>query len=144
MAKESDELSQLASDLRVAAFLLTRRLRLESHVDDVTDSQLTVLLHLHRVGPATPGQLAEIDRVSAPSMNRTVNVLAAAGYVRRVDDPGDGRRVFVELTERGTELARTARKRRHAWLEAELRPLAKDDRVALARAIELIDGMARR
>jgi len=144
VTKESDELGQLAADLRVAAFRLTRRLRVESHLDDVTDSQLTVLLHLNRIGTSTPGQLAEFERVSAPSMNRTVNALVATGCVRRVDDPEDGRRVFVELTKRGTELAITARKRRNAWLKAELRPLSKKDRAALAHAIEIIDAMVQR
>lgn len=144
MAKESDDLEQLASDLRVATFLLTRRLRLESHLEEVTDSQLTVLLHLSRVGPATPGQLAEYERVSAPSMNRTLNALAEADCVRRIDDPEDGRRVIVELTKHGGELARTARKRRNAWLKAELGPMSAAERDLLDRAAALITGMARR
>jgi len=144
VAKESDALEQLASDLRVAAFLFIRRMRLESHLDEVTDPQLTVLMHLNRVGPQTPGQLSEFERVSAPSMNRTINVLAEAGWVRRVDDPADGRRVIVEITPAGDELARTARKRRNAWLKAQLRPMSPEDRAVLERAIELIGGMARR
>ena len=144
MAKESDALDRVASDLRVAAFLFTRRMRLESHLDDVTDSQLTVLMHLNRTGPQTPGQLAEFERVSAPSMNRTINVLADAGWVRRLDDPADGRRVLVEITAAGDELARTARKRRNAWLKTQLAPLDPADRAVLERASELIGAMARR
>lgn len=144
MAKESAELERLASDLRVAVFLLTRRLRLESHLDDVTDSQLTVLLHLNRIGPQTPGQLAEFERVSGPSMNRTINALADAGWVCRVDDPADGRRVIVELTAAGAELARTTSKRRNAWLKEQLQSQGPEDRAALARAAGLISEMARR
>ncbi len=49
--------------------------------------------------------------------------------------------MFVELTERGAEVARTARKLRSEWLKAELQPLAAEDRAVLARAVELIDGM---
>lgn len=143
VTRESDALDRMASDLRVAAFLLTRRMRLESRLDDVTDSQLTVLLHLRRVGPQTPGQLAEFERVSAPSMNRTINALVEAGWVGRVDDPADGRRVIVQLTPEGAELARTTSKRRNAWLKEQLRPLDAQDRAALARATELISRMAR-
>jgi len=141
---ESEELARLASDLRVAAFRLTRRLRIESHIDEVTDSQLTVLLWLSRLERAAPGALAELERVSPPSMNRTLNVLETAGYVRRIDDPEDGRRVIVEITERGAELASTARRRRNAWLKAELGPLPAADRRTLARAAELLDGMTLR
>jgi len=144
VAKESDELEQLASDLRVASFLLTRRMRLESHLEAVTDSQLTVLMHLSRVGARTPGQLAEYERVSAPSMNRTLNALEGAGYVRRVDDPADRRRVIVELMPDGDELARTARTRRNAWLKRELAPMSGEERELLSRAAAVIAGMARR
>ena len=136
-----DTLHGLAAELRVAAFRLTRRLRIESHVDEATDTQLTVLLRLSRGGPTTPGALAEVEGVSPPSMNRTVNALEAAGYVRRVDDPADGRRVIVEITERGAELAGTVRRRRNDWLKAELEGLTEPDRRTLARAVELLDGM---
>lgn len=141
MAKDQDELAQLAADVRVMAFRLSRRLRIESGLEDVTDSQLAVVLHLDHRGAASPGQIAEFERVSPPSMNRTVNAIVAAGLARRVDDPADGRRVIVELTERGHEVARTARKRRNAWLKTQLRPLSKKDRAAVARAVELLGGM---
>ena len=74
-------------------------------------------------------------------MNRTVNVLEAAGYVRRVDDPADGRRVIVEITEAGAELVGTVRRRRNDWMKAELTGLGEADRATLARAVELLDGM---
>ena len=142
VTEASDEaLDQLGAELRVAAFRLTRRLRIESRVDEATDSQLTVLMRLGRTGPSTPGALAEFEGVSPPSMNRTVNVLEAAGYVRRVDDPADGRRVIVEITEAGAELVGTVRRRRNDWMKAELTGLGEADRATLARAIELLDGM---
>lgn len=144
MANQSEELAELASEVRVATFRFTRRLRAESHIDEVTDTQMTVLMHLSRVGPSTPGHLAEFERVSAPSMNRTLNVLADAGFVRRVDDPSDGRRVIVELTDLGAELGSTATARRSEWLKAQIMPLAPADRAALARAAEILAGMARR
>lgn len=143
MAKEIETREALASDLRIAVFLLTRRLRLESHLEEVTDSQLTVLLHLSHVGTATPGQLAEFERVSAPSMNRTLNALEAADCVRRVGDPRDRRRVLVELTPRGAALASTVRTRRTEWLSAQLAPLSDDERELLAAAATLMTRMAR-
>lgn len=141
MPKESDELTRLAADVRVAAFRLTRRLRIESDIDDLTDTQMTVVMRLGHAGPATLGQLAEFERVSAPSMNRTVNALAAKGLVRRTSDPSDGRRVIMELTDAGSALASTARARRSAWLTAAIEPLTPDDRAALARAAALIERM---
>ncbi len=141
VATDAEELEHLAEDLRIAIFRLVRRLRIESSIEDVSDSQLAVIMHLNRVGARSPGQLAEFERVSPPSMNRSVNAIVSAGYARRIDDPDDGRKVIVELTDRGVEVARTARRQRNAWLKAELRPLSKPERAVIAQAVELLGGM---
>ncbi len=142
MAKNPAKAEPLASEVRILAVRLYRRLRLESGIAELTDSQLSVLLHLSRIGSSTPGRLAEYERVSAPSMNRTVNALVDAGCARRTADPDDGRRVFVEITERGAKLAQAAREHRNAWLEARLRELPKEDRATIAKAVELLNRMA--
>ncbi len=142
MAKKQAKPELLASEVRVLAVRLYRRLRLETGIAELTDSQLAVLMHLSRVTTSSPGRLAEVERVSAPSMNRTVNAIVEAGCARRTADPDDGRRVVVEITERGAKLAQTAREHRNAWLEARLRELPKEDRATIAAAVELLNRMA--
>ncbi len=141
-AKKQPKPELLASEVRVLAVRLYRRLRLETDIAELTDSQLSVLMHLSRVRTSSPGRLAEFERVSAPSMNRTVNALVEAGCAVRTADPDDGRRVVVEVTERGAKLAQTAREHRNAWLETRLRDFSKDDRATIAEAVELLNGMA--
>ena len=134
--------AELAASLRLASMRLARRLRLERGRDDLTLSQLAVLGSLDRHGPATPGELAEIERVRPPSMTRIVNSLEEAGLVVRRPHPTDGRQVIVELTDQARVLVDDDRRRRTAWLALQLDELTADERDALRIAAPLLDRLA--
>ncbi|HEX4108214.1 MAG TPA: MarR family transcriptional regulator [Solirubrobacteraceae bacterium] len=53
---------------------------------------------LDREGPLTAGHLAEACGLTTGAMTTALDRLEDAGYVRRVRDAGDRRRVLVELT----------------------------------------------
>jgi DNA-binding MarR family transcriptional regulator len=63
-----------------------------------------MLARLDRGGPASPGTLAEEERVSPQAMATTVAGLESKGYVIRRPDPSDGRRAIVSLTDLGAEV----------------------------------------
>lgn len=130
--------------LRMAVFRLARRLRAERADDSLSDGQLAVLHHLKTAGPLTVGALAERERVSPPSMTRTVNCLADTDYVRREGDPEDGRRVRVLLTDAGAAIIAETARRRDAWLGGVIDGLAPAEREALAAAVPLLQRMAER
>jgi DNA-binding MarR family transcriptional regulator len=50
-------------------------------------------------GPLTAGKLAEGIGLSPAATTTLIDRLESRGYVRRVHDPGDRRRVLVELTD---------------------------------------------
>jgi DNA-binding MarR family transcriptional regulator len=54
---------------------------------------------LERAGPLTAGQLAEITGLTSGAMTTALDRLERAGFVRRVRDERDRRRVLVELTD---------------------------------------------
>ncbi|MBC8093224.1 MAG: MarR family transcriptional regulator [Pseudonocardia sp.] len=64
----------------------------------VTDTALQCLYELSRQGPSTPGELARRVNLTSGAASRMVERLQEAGYVRRVPDPHDRRRVVVEPT----------------------------------------------
>lgn len=135
-------IAEQASELRMGTFRLARRLRGEKSVDDLSDPQFSVLGGLYKEGSATLRALAERDRVSAPSMNRTVNCLEEAGYVTRETDAADRRKVTIALTEAGhTTVTETVRKR-DAWITQQLRALTPDERDTLTRAAEIMRRLA--
>ena len=79
-------IAEQSSELRMATFRLARRLRAEKTDEALCDGQFAVLGGLFLHGPHTLSELADRERVSAPSMNRTVNCLQESGYLQRVAD----------------------------------------------------------
>lgn len=138
------ELSAAASDLRMATFRLARRLRAQRAVDTMSDGQFAVLAALKMHGLHTLGELADRERVTAPSMNRTVNGLEEAGYLTRTTDDDDRRKVNIELTPAGLDVVQETVRRRDAWLESVLADLDDDEREVLARAAALMRRVAER
>jgi DNA-binding MarR family transcriptional regulator len=86
--------------------------------------------------------LAERERVSAPSMNRTVNCLEESGYVQRTVDAVDRRKTNISLTERGRETVTQTLSLREAWLDDALKSLSEEDRAVMTRAAELMEVLA--
>lgn len=130
--------AHLAADLRVALMRAVRRLRAEKSDTDITDTQYCVLAQLDRLGPRTPRELADYERVQPPSMTRTVAALTRAGLVVRAADPDDGRQVIIGLTDTGHEHVEETRRRRNAWLARRLDELTDDERALLADAADLL------
>ncbi|MCW3493271.1 MarR family winged helix-turn-helix transcriptional regulator [Microbacterium sp. SSM24] len=143
-ADAHDDHSAAASRLRIATFRLARRMRTQRAVDSMSDGQFAVLAALWVHGPHALGDLAERERVSAPSMNRTVNCLQESGYVSRSADENDGRKVVISLTDEGQTVVTETARRRDAWVESALDELTAAERDALDRAAEIMERMAAR
>ena len=127
----------LASELRVAATLLVRRLRWERSSDAITDGQYGVLAVLSSRGPMTPSALADDQHVQPPPMSRTINALVDMGLGQREPHPSDRRQVLVSITEAGEAEVRETRRRRTEWLAQRLATLTPEDRETLARAARI-------
>lgn len=127
--------------LALAVARLNRRLRQERH-SELTPTQLSVLGTLVILGPTSPSAVAARERVSAPSVTRTINCLAEDGYVVREPHPDDGRQVVVTVSERGHEVLGEERQRRDAWLDQRLSHLGPRERGLLREAAALMEGIA--
>ncbi|HEY2789918.1 MAG TPA: MarR family transcriptional regulator [Gaiellales bacterium] len=131
----------LASDLRVVIGRLVRRLRAERR--DISLAQLTVLGRLDRDGLSGVSAIAAAERVRPQSVASTVAALEQAGLISRRPDPGDGRRVVLELTTAGREALADDRRRREGWLaDAIARDLTADERRVLGEAAALLRRIA--
>ena len=133
---------ELSSQLRVATARLSRRLRAEKADHELGDSQYSVLAMLCREGEKTLSQLSDYERVTPPSMNRTVNRLEAAGYLVRRTSVDDRRKVYFIPTDAGRELVAETRRRRDAWLDKRLAKLPPSTRALLAEAAQTIREIA--
>ena len=134
--------AELAGELRVALAKSSRRIRSRRGAADLPDPQFNVLAILLREGPLSPGALADAEHVQPPSMTRTVNALVELGFVQKSEHPTDGRQVVVSLTAQGEAEVRETRRRRDAWLAAQLDTLTDDERRTLAQAAVLLRRIA--
>jgi DNA-binding MarR family transcriptional regulator len=137
-----EDVPSLAAELRVALLRAARRLRAERADEDVSSGQYSVLAYLDRHGPATPGAIAEFERVRPPSLSRTLAALEALGFTERTGHPDDGRQVLVRLTEAGSGVVLATRSRRDAWLSLRVADLDPADRAVLAAATEILRRIA--
>ena len=94
--------------------------RINQNAGDTMDAAVAELLGVNRtdvlcldilarLGRVPAGKLAEDSRLTTGAITAVLDRLEKAGYVRRLDDPADRRKVLVETTDRFRELAE------HAW-----------------------------
>ena len=142
MSPSTAATTDLAHDLRLAVMRLSRRLRQERADHGLPLGQLAVLATLDRLGPMTPGGLAQHEQVRPPTMTKVLAHLADAGYVDRVADPSDGRQQLISLTDGARRLLREDRRRREEWLASLLVDLDADQRAALRAALPVLEVLA--
>lgn len=135
--QDKDGIARLAHDLRIACMRVSRRVRFET-TSTIAPHQLSVIVRLARSSYSS-GELATIERVSAPSMSRTVGALVELGLVERAADSDDGRVVRLSLTDAGRRELDLHRARRDAWMTEHLDGLTGEERELLARASELLN-----
>ena len=134
--------NELAHQLRLTVLRLARRVRAERADDAMSDGRLSVLALLANEGAQTLGSLAEHERVTPPSMNRSINALVESGLVTRVADANDGRKVVIDLSDAGRTLVKETRRKRDAWFSARLAKLSPEERATLDAAAPILRRLA--
>ena len=130
------------SDLRITIQRLARRLRAERADESISDGQFSVLFSLANNGPLGLNELSQRERVTPPSMNRTVGALVDSGYTTRVTSPEDGRKVVIDLTAEGVRVIEDTRQRRDAWFSRRLAELSDEQRALLRSAAPILMELA--
>ena len=135
--------ADLADRLHSAAIHLLRRLRREDDASGLPAPQLSALSVIVFGGPLTLGELARAEQVRPPTISKLIVALEAQGLVQREADIADRRIVRVRATARGAKVLHDGRQRRVAALVASLGELSVRERALLARAIPVLERIAR-
>jgi DNA-binding MarR family transcriptional regulator len=93
--------------------------RAEAGGHRLSPQQFWSLIGLDEAGPLSLGALAERLRMDQPTASRVVASLTKRRLVRLAEDPADRRRLLIDTTPEGAELA------------AKIRPTARELRVTL-------------
>jgi DNA-binding MarR family transcriptional regulator len=118
---------------------LSRQLR-RYDPSELTIAQLSLLASVVRGGPIGVGQLAEIEGLPSPAVTRLADKLEEAGLVTRQANPADRRGVHLVPTPAGEQLFAHRWESGNAWLAGHLSALSEDDRVALERAVTVLES----
>jgi DNA-binding MarR family transcriptional regulator len=137
---EAPPAAALAAELATLFGRMKRKLRAQGSAGDLTPSQIAVLVHLDRNGPATVSALARSEGVRPQSMGATVASLEASGLVRGSPDPSDGRQTILSLTPACAARIRSGRAARHEWLQRAINAkLTAQQQAQLKAAIGLLN-----
>jgi DNA-binding MarR family transcriptional regulator len=131
------DIAALASQLRIAVARMARTLRREAG-EGITPTMMCALATIEHHGPMTVGALAEHERVTKPTVTRTVRALVDQGLVVRTGDVEDGRVAWLTLSVEGRRLVHRVRRRKDEYLARRLRGLAQDEIEALQRAADVL------
>ena len=103
---------------------------------------LNALATIFRSGPIRPGDLAQREFVSAPTMTRTLRDLEKLGLVTRQPDASDGRSILVSVTADGEHEVLRARSARGELLAELLAKLEPDQVATLRDALPALERLA--
>jgi DNA-binding MarR family transcriptional regulator len=135
MVRQAIDIAATAERLRPVLLRLSRELRKETEALGVTSRQATLLWLVREHPGLTLGELAALERISAPSLSGHIDRLERAGLLDRVRSTEDRRRVGLRLTPVGSRLLRRVRTRRTTWLAKRLGTLGVEQVETIERAI---------
>jgi DNA-binding MarR family transcriptional regulator len=131
--------SALAAELRAILGKLKRKLREHGGGNDLTPSQVSVLLRLEKDGPAGVSSLARAEGMRPQSMSAIVTPLQEAGLVRGSPDPHDARQTLISLSGKCQKLLKEGRAARQDWLTNTIQEqLSAREQESVAVAVKLL------
>jgi DNA-binding MarR family transcriptional regulator len=134
----SDQVVDVANQLRPAVLRLARDLRRETEQFGVTSRQATLLVLVKASPGANLSDLAEQEGISTAALSAHVDRLVRDGLVERRRSESDRRRVGLILTDEGTRTLRRVRERRTAWLAKRLARLDPEELRRVERAVPAV------
>jgi len=103
-AETSPDHLETATAIRHGAIRLARRLRSSRSAGALSTNKISVLSHLMRYGPSTPGEVAAVDRQQPQSLTRVFADLERDGLIVRTISKRDRRVRIPRATPAGVEI----------------------------------------
>lgn len=105
----------------------------------LTAERLSILAILVKTGPQTINKLAELERVSAPAITRTVKSLEKQGYVIKSRSKTDQRVVYVAPTRKSQQLLDETRRKVQLGIEELLQGINSDEAEQIDLTLALLE-----
>ncbi len=129
---------ELVEKLERVVFRLYRGMRRRPELSDLSPQDPILLTRIS----ANPGigvaELAQLERLRAPTITSHAKRLEAAGMIRRVPHPIDGRRLGLHITAKGKRTLARAVSIRRKELAERLARLSGQERRSLEQAADAL------
>lgn len=135
-----ERIADSAARLRLAIVRTARRMRQEAGAG-LSPTLIAALATIDHLGPMTPSELADVERVKRPTATRIAAALEKEGLITRAADPSDGRACLLSTSREGKALIKRVRSRKNAYISRRLRKLGDEDVETLERAAEVLERM---
>lgn len=126
--------------LRMALGRLGRVLRQQSD-DALPYALVSLIMTIARLEPTTASELAESEKVTPPSVSRSLQRLEELGFITRTRDEHDGRVIHIGLSAGGRRERETLLKSRDAWLSERLSRLDSTELDSLMTALPALEKL---
>ncbi|MFJ3820774.1 MarR family winged helix-turn-helix transcriptional regulator [Streptomyces nodosus] len=123
---------------------LGSRLRHERPAGALSSNKISVLGHLRRRGPSTPGAIALVECQHPQSLTRTFAELQAEGLITRAPSEQDRRASVLAITDAGRSALAQDLAQREAWLAGAMEALTETEQQVLVLAGRLMNQLADR
>ena len=129
----------LAAEIRAVYRKLKLRYREHGGGNNLTPSQVSVLLRLEMDSSATVSNLARAEGMRPQSMSAIVAPLQESGLVSGTPDPKDGRQTLMSLTPKCKKWLQEGRDAGQDWLATTIsQKLSVHEQEKLQAALELL------
>ncbi|MCX6500692.1 MAG: MarR family transcriptional regulator [Arthrobacter sp.] len=105
----------------------------------ISSGKVGVLRHIAEHGPATTSELATVVQVSPQAISLAARELERLGFVVRVPDVSDRRRIWIEITDAGRRKLAHESSAGHDWLDRAITErLTPEERTTLEAVIPIL------
>ncbi|MGL6236362.1 MAG: MarR family winged helix-turn-helix transcriptional regulator [Segniliparus sp.] len=129
-----------AADVYYLLLRILRGMRRAGEMTPLTASGLSALFVIAQHGPLRLGDLANRERVTAPTMSRVVTILEQSELVQREPDPADGRATLLSVTPAGREYVVGAASARVQTVSEALAVLSTEEQVQIVRWLRTLES----
>ena len=109
-------------------------------LEELTPTRFAVLTKLYEKGPLPQNELGRQTAMDVATIKGVVDRLSARSLIRTRPDPADGRKHFVELTDRGEAVVQAAIPLGLRISRETLKPLNIRERTTLMRLLRKLYG----
>lgn len=132
-------IKKVAKEISILVPKLVRELKREfAPIEEITNSQIIILMSIHEDKQISVGKLAKQIQVSGPTVTGLVDRLVDRNFVIRQRDKQDRRKVVVALTEKGKNTVREFQKGIQKRWEGILEHLTSEERGSYLKIVRKI------